>query len=453
MDLQFLGATGTVTGSKYLLREGDSSLLVDCGLFQGFKQLRRRNWSEPPFEPAALGAVALTHAHLDHSGYVPRLVKAGYAGPVHCTAATYELCRLLLPDAGRLAEEEAELANRHGYSKHAPALPLYTEADALAALEHFEPHDFDRDFQPVPGLRLRFLRAGHILGAAMVRVQHGRHSVLFTGDLGRPRDPVMHPPARVERADWLVVESTYGNRTHEPGDPQRRLGEILARTAARGGVTVIPSFAVGRTQSLLWAIHGLKESGVLPARLPVFLNSPMAIDATGIYRRHRDDHRLTPAQCHAMCHAAEFVNTVEDSKRLNERRGPMVIIAGSGMATGGRVVHHLKAFAPDARNTVLFAGFQAGGTRGANMVAGAEMVKIHGEYVPVRAEVALIDNLSAHADAAEILGWLGGFRRPPRRTFVTHGEPAAADALRLRIEERLGWDCTVPDYLEKERLA
>lgn len=446
MNLQFLGATGTVTGSKYLLSTAGATVLVDCGLFQGYKQLRLRNWAAPPFDVRTLSAVALTHAHLDHSGYLPRLVKVGFRGAIHCTSATLDLCRLLLPDSGRLQEEEAELANRHGFSRHAPALPLYTEADALAALERFEVHAFDEGFDAAPGVRVRFVPAGHILGAAMVGVQAGGQRVLFSGDLGRPNDPIMRAPATVERADVVVVESTYGNRAHDPVDPQQRLGEIIARTVARDGVVVIPSFAVGRTQSLLWGIHRLKQARVLPGELPVFLNSPMAVDATAIYRRHRSEHRLTPDECQAMCHAAKFINTVEESKALNARRGPMVIIAGSGMATGGRVVHHLKAFAPDPRNTILFAGFQAGGTRGAAMLAGAEAVKIHGQYVPVRAEIALIDNLSAHADVQEILAWLGAFKAAPARTFVTHGEPAAADALRQRIEEQLHWRCDVPDY-------
>jgi metallo-beta-lactamase family protein len=332
-------------------------------------------------------------------------------------------------------------------------LPLYTEADAIAALERFEVRSFDHDFEAARGLHLRFLPAGHILGAAMIRARDAKTSVLFTGDLGRPKDLLMNAPAAPVTSDFLVVESTYGDRAHDPADPEAHLGAVIARTTARGGVVVIPSFAVGRTQSLLWAIHRLKARRIIDGELPVFLNSPMAIDATAIYRRHRAEHRLTPEECQAMCHAARFVNTVEESKRLNERRGPMVIIAGSGMATGGRVVHHLKAFAPDPANTILFAGFQAGGTRGAAMLAGAEAVKIFGDYVPVRAEIEHIDNLSSHADAQEILAWLTGFARPPHRTFVTHGEPAAADALRQRIEEQLHWACEVPEYLETATLC
>ncbi len=453
MQLQFLGATGTVTGSKYLLTAGAQRVLVDCGLFQGYKQLRLRNRSPLPVDPKALAAVVLTHAHLDHSGYLPLLVRNGFRGPVFCTGATAELCRVLLPDAGRLQEDEAQHANQHGWSKHKPAQPLYTEQDALRCLELFETRAYELDFEAAPGLTIRFLPAGHILGAAMVRASHAGVSALFTGDLGRPNDPIMRAPAPVQQADYLVVESTYGDRLHDPADPVAKLGEVIRRTSARGGVVVIPSFAVGRSQSLLYAIHVLKQRGDIPDSLPVFLNSPMALDATAIYRRYRVEHRLDPEQCRGMCQAARIVNTVEESIRLNERRGPMIIIAGSGMATGGRVVHHLKVFAPDARNTILFAGFQAGGTRGAAMLAGADSVKIHGEYVPVRAEIALLDNLSAHADYAEIFGWLKQFKTPPRRTFITHGEPAAADALRLRIEEQLRWDCRVPDYLETAALS
>jgi metallo-beta-lactamase family protein len=450
-SVQFLGATGTVTGSKYLLRAGGSEVLVDCGLFQGFKQLRLRNWAPLPVKPAAVSAVVLSHAHLDHSGYLPLLVRNGFVGRIHCTEATYELCRILLLDAGRLQEEEAEYANRRGFSKHKPALPLYTEEDAKRSLTHFSPVEFDKDIE-LGGLRFSLLPAGHILGAAIVSLNDGARTMVFSGDLGRPNDPIMVAPSAVRRADYLVLESTYGNRRHDPEDPREKLGQVIRRTAERGGVVVIPSFAVGRAQSLLYYVHQLKSQGAIPADLPVYLNSPMAVDATRIYHEHRAEHRLTPEQCRAMCTAAVVINTAEESRRLNEKRVPMVIIAASGMATGGRVVHHLKAFAPDPRNTILFSGFQAGGTRGATLLAGAESVKIHGEYVPVRAEIAIVDNLSAHADSAEILGWLKGLDRPPRETFITHGEPLAADALRHAVEKELGWRCRVPDYLETANL-
>jgi metallo-beta-lactamase family protein len=451
-SIRFLGATGTVTGSKYLFQGGGASLLVDCGLFQGFKQLRLRNWAPLPFKPATLSAVILTHAHIDHSGYVPLLVKNGFAGRIHCTEATYDLCRIMLPDAGRLQEEEAAYANRRGFSKHKPALPLYTEEDALRSLGHFAPADFGKDLE-LGAVRARFDPAGHILGAAIVSLTDAGHTAVFSGDLGRPHDPIMVAPTRIRKADYLVVESTYGNRRHDSEEPRAKLGRIIRKTIERGGVVLIPSFAVGRAQSLLYNIHLLKSEGAIPAELPVYLNSPMAVDATEIYRKHRAEHRLSPEQCRAMCGAATIVNTAEESIRLNERRDPMIIIAASGMATGGRVIHHLKAFAPDPRNTILFSGFQAGGTRGAAILAGAESVKIHGAYVPVHAEVELIDNLSAHADCDEILAWLKGFERPPRETFITHGEPAAADALRHRIEEELGWRCRVPDYLEAANLG
>lgn len=309
------------------------------------------------------------------------------------------------------------------------------------------------DFEPAPGLHAELVTAGHILGSAMVRVTDGATRVLFSGDLGRPHDSIMKAPAPLQETDYLVVESTYGNRRHDGGDAHVQLGEVIRRTAQRDGVVVIPSFAVGRTQSLLWCLHQLKAEGLIPASLPVYLNSPMAISVTAIYHRHRAEHRLTPEQCDAMCHAARYINTVEESMALNRRKGPMVIIAGSGMATGGRVVHHLKAFAPDPRNTIVFAGFQAGGTRGAAMLAGADSVRIHGADVAVRAEIASLSNLSAHADYVETLEWMRSAPRAPRKTFITNGEPAAADALRMRINEELHWDCAVPDYLERVMLG
>ncbi|MCE9521739.1 MAG: MBL fold metallo-hydrolase [Alphaproteobacteria bacterium] len=453
MHLQFLGAAGTVTGSKYLVRAGGNQLLVDCGLFQGFKPLRLRNWADPPFDPAAISAVVLTHAHIDHSGYLPVLLKKGFRGRIFSSEATLDLCRILLPDSARLAEEDAERANRRGYSKHKPAQPLYTERDAKAALAHFVTVPFGSDFEPVPGLKASLGRAGHILGASTVRVSDARVTVAFSGDLGRSHDSIMRPPETMTRADFLLVESTYGDRRHDPADPDLQLAQIVSRTIARGGTVVIPSFAVGRTQALLLSIARLKSKKKIPANLPVFLNSPLAEDATAIYHNHRAEHRLSEKECAAMCGAAKIVNSIEESKKLNLTNGPKIIVAGSGMATGGRVIHHIAAFGPRPENTIVFAGFQAGGTRGAAMLAGAREVKIHGEYVPIRAEVAALGNLSAHADADELMDWLKGFEKPPRRTFVTHGEPAAADALRLRIKDELGWDVRVPEHLESVDLS
>ncbi|TDU31660.1 metallo-beta-lactamase family protein [Panacagrimonas perspica] len=448
MKIQFCGATGTVTGSRYVLTHRDRRLLVDCGLFQGYKQLRLRNWARPPFDPAAIEAVLLTHAHLDHSGYLPLLMRRGFAGPILCSKATRDLCRILLPDSGRIQEEDAERANRRHYSKHSPAKPLYTEADAVRVLEQFVVRDMDADFEPLPGLNVRMLPAGHLLGSAMILIDDGHRRVLFSGDVGRPGDAIMREPSRPPSADVLILESTYGDRLHDPADPQVALGQVVRRVADRGGVVVVPAFSVGRAQTLLWYLHCLRENGGIPRAIPIYLNSPMAIDATAIYRRHHREHRLSADQCAQMCGVARMVNTVEESRALNLRRDPMILIAGSGMATGGRVIHHLRAFAPDPANAIVLTGFQAGGTRGAALLAGADTLKIHGEHVPVRAEVVSISNLSAHADYAEMIRWLETTSSPPGKTYLTHGEPAAADALRLRIQESLGWDCTIPEYLE-----
>lgn len=447
MRLIFLGGAGTVTGSKYLLEHEGGRVLVDCGLFQGLKQLRLRNWDRFPVDPASIGAVVLTHAHIDHSGFVPALARAGFRGPVFATAATCDLASLLLPDSGHLQEEEASFANRKGFSKHKPALPLYTEDDARHCLHQFKPVPFAQEFEPVRGVRMRFSAAGHILGAASVRTEWEGGTVLFSGDLGRQDDTLMKPPDAPPEADYVLIESTYGDRAHAQGDPAAALGEVISRTAARGGVVVVPAFAVGRAQALLYLIATLKAQRRIPD-VPVFLNSPMAADVTTLYHRYREQHRLDDEQCRAMCSAAHIVNSVEESESLNQLRTPAVIVSASGMATGGRVVHHLKAFAPDRRNTILLAGYQAAGTRGAALAAGASEIKIHGDYVPVRAEVASLGALSAHADRAELLAWAAAMPRAPKQAFIVHGEPVAADSLRLQLADRLGWNCRVAEHLQ-----
>ncbi|MFV1923101.1 MAG: MBL fold metallo-hydrolase RNA specificity domain-containing protein [Methylotenera sp.] len=446
--LQFLGATGTVTGSKYLLKVDGKKILIDCGLFQGFKQLRLRNWKPLPFSPKNIDAVILTHAHIDHSGYLPLLVKNGFNGPVYCTSATRDLCEVLLMDSARLQEQEAEYMNKHGFSKHKPALPLYTPEDAQKSLQLLKVVDYAQEQSLGGSLKFHLLNAGHILGAAMVYINNNQESILFSGDLGRQNDLIMKAPAIVKNTDYLILESTYGNRVHETEDPLDKLADIINRTIQRGGAVIIPSFAVGRAQLLLYYIHLLKSKNIIPNDLPVYLNSPMALEATAIFDNHPGEHRLSVEQSEALCKTPKIITNVEDSKRLNQKKGSMIILAGSGMGTGGRVIHHFKAFAPDARNTILFSGFQAGGTRGAAMVDGATEIKIHGEYIPVRAEVSSINSLSAHADVNEIMNWLKHFDKPPKQTFITHGEPIAADALRLRIKEQLDWETYIPDYLE-----
>jgi len=453
VNLSFLGGAGTVTGSKYLLEHGGRRVLVDCGLFQGFKALRLKNWAPLPVAPHAIDTVVLTHAHLDHSGYLPLLVKNGFRGRIFCTESTERLCEILLPDSGHLQERDAEFANRHGFSKHKPALPLYTQDDAERALRQFAPLAFDEAHGVPGGATLRYRRMGHILGAASVEIGWADRTFVFSGDMGRYGDALMVDPVSVEQADYLVVESTYGDRRHSRERAEDALAEIVGKTVHRGGTVVVPAFAVGRAQSVLYYLEKLKSEGRLHRALPIFLDSPMAIDASDIFCRYPQDHRLTRDQCRALASGAHYIQSSEESKALTANPMPKVIISASGMATGGRVLHHLKHYAPDARNAILFTGFQAGGTRGASMVAGASSVKIHGEYVLVRAEVRNLEMLSAHADCDEILRWLKAFNQPPRRTFVTHGEPAASDALRHRIEEELHWNVAVPEHGESFELG
>jgi metallo-beta-lactamase family protein len=453
LELTFLGGAGIVTGSKYLLEKDGHRILVDCGLFQGYKALRLRNWAPPPIAPSSIAAVVLTHAHLDHSGYLPLLVKNGFRGPVICTQATADLCGILLPDSGHLQEQDAQFANRHRFSKHHPALPLYTEDDATRALDFLKPAKFDKPISLPGGATLHFLRAGHILGAASALVEWDGVTIAFSGDIGRYGDPLMPDPVTPESADYLLMESTYGDRCHDVADPQDALAEIIGKTIARGGTVVVPAFAVGRAQSLLFHISQLKAAGRLPALLPVFLDSPMAIDATEIFRRHPADHRLRGEQLKLMDRDIRYVRTAEESKALTANPMAKVIVSASGMATGGRVLHHLEHYAPDPRNTILFTGFQAGGTRGAAMIAGADSVKMYGKYVPVRAHVQNLSMLSAHADQGELLRWAGGFKKPPRSTFVVHGEPQSADTLRRVLAEKLGWNCGVAELGQKIALT
>lgn len=446
LTLRSLGGAETVTGSKHLIDVDGTRVLVDCGLFQGLKHLRERNWAPLAAPPESIDAVVLTHAHLDHSGYLPKLVGDGFRGVAHCTEATAALCDILLKDSAEIAEKDAEYANRKGFSKHAPALPLYTRRDAERALEHLKPTPFGAEFEIARDCGLTFRRAGHILGAATATLKVGEMTLVFSGDLGRYDDSVMPDPEPVAQADYVIVESTYGDRTHAKTNPVAELGDIIERTVRRGGTVVIPAFAVGRVQSLLYHLWLLKRSGRLGAT-PIFLDSPMAISATELLRAHPEDHKLGAEAIGGSCAVATYTRDVQASKAITANPMPKVVIAGSGMATGGRVVHHIRTFAPDPRSTILFAGYQAIGTRGARLLAGETELKMFGDWIPVRAEIASLPQLSAHADADEIMRWLSGFQKPPRRLFIVHGEPAASEALRTRVERDLGWKANVVDPL------
>ena len=437
MRITFLGAAGTVTGSKHLVETGSVRVLVDCGLFQGVKALRVRNRAPLPFDPAALDAVLLTHAHIDHSGYLPALVREGFAGPIYSSSATADLCGILLPDSGRLQEEDAAYADRKGFSRHHPALPLYTEEDAHRVLPLFEPLEPDGSVT-IGGLRASATSAGHILGAESLLLEGEGGSALFSGDLGADDDPIIPAPDPPPAADAFVMESTYGDRLHEDGDRVAAVGELIRRTVERGGRVLVPSFAVGRAQLLLFCIERAFARGLAP-RVPVFLNSPMATDVSELYIEHADAHRLSREECVEMFRRVQFVRSVEDSKALVRREDPVVVMSASGMLTGGRVLHHLKAIAPDPASTVVLVGYQAQGTRGAALRDGAERIKMHGEYVPVRCEVASLDLFSAHADREGLLAWAGSAAARPAEVFLVHGEPVAADLLRRAMEERLGW--------------
>lgn len=454
MHVQFLGAAGTVTGSKFLVDTGDARVLVDCGMFQGYKQLRLRNWRDLPVSATTIDAVVLTHAHIDHSGWLPALVKRGFRGTIYATDSTRDLCEVLLLDSAHIQEEEAEYANRKRFSRHREARPLYTRKDVEETLPLFEVVEYGEERQIASrvkkartDLSFHYSNAGHILGSGLVHLSAKERLLLFTGDLGRPGMPIMEDPATVERADYLFLESTYGRRKHSDTDPREELAEYAKRTIERGGTLLIPSFAVARAQLLCLYLRELIEEGRIP-EMPIYLNSPMALNVTKLYVQHHDDHRLTAERCREVFSKINYVRTVDESKRLNGDDSPKIVISSSGMATGGRVLHHLKAWGGDRKNTVLFVGYQAGGTRGRDLVDGRRSIKIHGRYQTINAEIGVINSLSAHADWEDSLAWLESFEEPPRETFLVHGDEDALDAMRKRVEERFGWRCSVPEHKE-----
>jgi metallo-beta-lactamase family protein len=465
-QLSFWGGVGTVTGSKYLIEAMGRSVLVDCGMFQGFKELRERNWQEPPFDPASLDAVLITHAHIDHTGYLPRLVAKGFKNPVYCSRGTADLLKILLPDAARLQEEEADYRNRHNLTKHKPALPLYTEEDARAALALLRPVENTGDPVDVAaGIRAGFRIAGHILGSSLVLVEiDGGGSngagcrILFSGDLGHYDQPIIRDPVAPPACDYLLVESTYGDRLHNPEKPEDALTRIINEAAERGGVVLIPAFAIGRTQELIYLIRELEDAERIPI-LPVRVDSPMAAAATQAYsnRKEEQDEEYASVLAHGLRHPLRTrsmltASSREESKRLNREEGARIIISASGMMTGGRVLHHARRVLPDRNATIVFVGYQAAGTTGRRVLEGEPQVKIYGELVPVRCRIERIGGFSAHADWGEVLRWLEGSPSAPRRTFITHGEPVAAQAMRAHIIERFGWNVEVPQYGDKADL-
>ena len=466
-SIEFWGGVGTVTGSKYLVQGNNGRVLVDCGLFQGLKELRELNWKEPPFDPRSLNAVLITHAHIDHTGYLPRLVKHGFKGPVYCSRGTADLLKILLPDSGRLQEEDADFRNRHHITKHKPALPLYTEDDAYASLELLEPlANTGEAVQVAPGIRAGFRIAGHILGSSLVLLEvenagaNGEERrILFSGDLGHYDQPIIRDPVPPPACDFLLVESTYGDRLHDPEDPKVALARVINDAAERGAPVLIPAFAVGRTQELVYLIRELEDEKTIPV-LPVTVDSPMAAKTSAAYANRKEEHDeeyasiLTQMRHPLRTHSMTTASSRQESKKLNDARGARVIISASGMMTGGRVLHHALRMVPDPEATIIFVGFQAAGTTGRRILDGEPEVKILGQWVPVRCRVTKIGGFSAHADWSEVLRWLGGMESGvPSRTFLTHGEPEAANAMAGHIKEKFGWNVHVPQYGERFELV
>ncbi|MBX9766547.1 MAG: MBL fold metallo-hydrolase [Bdellovibrionales bacterium] len=446
--IQFLGGAGTVTGSKYLVSSNGYNVLVDCGMFQGLKALRLKNWDSLPVKAVEINAVILTHAHIDHSGYIPRLVKDGFVGRIYSTPATRDLCEILLPDAGYLAEEEANYLNKHRKSKHDPARPLFTEEDAKKSLKYFESVPLNCPHTLASNCKFEFRYVGHILGAASIVLEIGGRRIFFSGDIGRMVDPIFFPPNAIPEVDYIVTESTYGDRRHKDSDVFSELEAIVSGAVHNHGVIIVPTFAVGRAQEIIYFLWCLRKKNRLP-QIPIYLNSPMATNVNSLFVKYSELHRLSEFESKEMCSMVDYVTTVEQSKALNEMKGPMLIISASGMVTGGRVLHHIKKFGPDERATILLTGFQAAGTRGEALKNGAREIKIHGEYVPIRAQVKVLENMSAHADSQEMMTWLSAVCLRPQAAFITHGEPSASDAMRRRISETLGWTCIIPGQDQK----
>jgi metallo-beta-lactamase family protein len=454
-NLTFWGATGTTTGSRFLLEIDGRSFLIECGMFQGAKEDRLKNWDRFPVNPSTVERVIFTHAHFDHTGYFPKFCREGFKGIAHCTYATREFCRLLFLDSAHLQEEDARWANKKGYSKHKPAKPLYNTADAEKSLDHLSPLQYGEDLYLDGDIRIKIKDAGHILGSGLVdiKTRTGKESrkIVFSGDLGRPSRRFLRDPNQVFNVDYLVVESTYGNRLHDNKDPLEELVRVINQSVDRGGVLVVPSFAIGRTQNLLYVIRELEESGRIPS-LPVYIDSPMAIDATEVFEKRISDMNI--ASRLARINGVDIFrpkklnicSSREQSKAINEIDKGAIIIASSGMVTGGRILHHMVHRLPDEKNTVLFIGYQARGTRGRSMIEKAETVKIHGRQIPIAAKIESILGFSGHADYNEILAWLTGFNRPPEKTFIVHGEPESSQAMAERIKDKLGWDVTIPEY-------
>lgn len=453
MKVSFFGAAGTVTGSRFLLQEDGRKILVDCGLFQGPREWKQKNWDEFPITPSSIDAVILTHAHIDHAGYLPRLIQMGFRGPVYCTPATAELLTLVLPDSGHLQEEDASFANKKGYAHHSPALPLYTEEQARETLNYIRQVDFYKQLPITPDLSFSFLRAGHILGSAMVEFKYKSKVVVFSGDVGRPSQFITRKPDDLKNLDYLVLESTYGNRLHQKVDVKQYLAEIIKKTAARGGVLMVPAFAVGRTQELLYLLRLLEEEERVP-QIPVYIDSPMAILAIPIYNRHQIDFSqdlktLTKKDnTPFVTEHIHVLKSVQESMSLNNINHPAIIVSSSGMATGGRILHHLKRRIGESRNTVLFIGFQAEGTKGRFLVEGAKEIKIHGKNYAVHARIEYMDALSCHADYQEQLDWLTTIEKRPQSLFLVHGETSASASLAEKIRDRFGWKVHLPAYLE-----